>query len=283
MKKFISYILSALMLMNASCFAAGNNATGKNKDKGIGWGTCAAIFAGVVAPCLGVPLFVYLISNKNNKSNTQTNLEPTHCHDGKAKMREKLKAIHWEENLCWWISSMLYLYYTPEFRNAIKALDIDKLPNNAETVVLKDLKEIFDALDDCQGNVLTIPTDKEREYVNHLNKAGFRDSFDMKEFVFGQYNDGQVLVRDIWLRFYTRLELTKDKPTLSDELRQIITSGHYFVALKHEGRWYAIGRATDDDDAVGAWDNYDDLRRYIPALERKTECTDEFGYAMVIL
>ena len=93
-----------------------------------------------------------------------------------------IKAIHWRDSLCWWIGSMLYLYYYTDFKNFVcnpKHYDLQNnfigVKNENLNKVLLDLREIFGMLDECDG-VCQITNDKEKmnQYLNNL--IALRDS-----------------------------------------------------------------------------------------------------------
>ena len=81
-----------------------------------------------------------------------------------------IKAIHWRDSLCWWIGSMLYLYYYTDFKTFVCAGNFENINNENLKNVLVDLRKIFGALDECDGVCqITNDENKMNTYLENLN------------------------------------------------------------------------------------------------------------------
>lgn len=198
LKKSVSVALSILMVSNFT-FCRALEKTEKlpnNKEESSLTSYILAGAAGAVSVAALAFGAAYLFSGNNDSSNGYVNNSPynygnpgKHDYGNSGKnvsvnaksgpvniqnVPANIKAIHWKDNLCWWTSSVLFLYYSNDFRaNLNKYIKEHEANNPALTLVLSDLQEIFKILDDCNGNVCQITCDEGKMYSYLQNLQNF--------------------------------------------------------------------------------------------------------------
>ncbi|MBQ2671911.1 MAG: hypothetical protein IJG00_03795 [Clostridia bacterium] len=165
-KKITSVVLSVLMVSNFTFCRALEQPTDSEENKessSIFPYVAAATGAGVAVAAIG--LWAFCNRGYYNLGKTIPNVPAN------------IKAIHWNKHRCWWMASVLFLYYWSEFKDFIYDNVGDKfasVQNKNCRDVLMDLNDIFKILDKCDGNVCYITEDESRmgKYFNNLKGLG---------------------------------------------------------------------------------------------------------------
>ena len=155
-----------------------------------------------------------------------------------------IKAIHWRDSLCWWIGSMLYLYYYTDFKTFVCGGNFENINNeniNNENLknVLLDLREIFGMLDECDG-VCQITNDKEKmnKYLGNLTC-----------FV-SKYNDDHCGVKNGVLNLNDK----KTHPPVALMIRNALKEENKLYDYNDDGAIY--GRVYNDDNGKEITERY---------------------------
>ena len=188
-----------------------------------------------------------------------------------------IKAIHWNKHRCWWIASVLFLYYWSDFKGFI----YDNAGNKFASVqnencksVLMDLNDIFKILDQCDGNICYITEDENRmnNYFSNLKK--------LESIAVVENDDNYPLLVDLlYFTFQNEPALKKFNLTAAESavyndkftgklynvkfMLSNINGGHFYVYLLpySAGKGFAIGRSTlPDEETISicdlAWNNH---------------------------
>lgn len=186
-----------------------------------------------------------------------------------------IKAIYWNKHRCWWMASVLFLYYWSEFKSFI----YDNAGNKFASVqnkncrdVLMDLNDIFKILDKCDGNVCYITEDESRmgKYFNNLKGLG--------NVVVVDNTPNFPLILNLLSLFYDEPDLKRFNletaegaeyyDTFTGKVYDVkfmlsqIRDGHFYVYLEPigGGEGFAIGISTTVEDTINicdlAWNNH---------------------------
>ncbi len=148
-----------------------------------------------------------------------------------------IKAIHWRDNLCWWIASVLCLYYSDDFKRNLENYKNRARSNNQESLfnVLDDLENIFKELDECTGNVCQITKNKEKmnEYREHLQAyCGTRACENGKKLTDPGFHVEFATYIGTGLRLNLNQSTYTDNNGNKYNVRLVFESRHYYVYLE---------------------------------------------------
>lgn len=169
-----------------------------------------------------------------------------------------IKAIHWRDNLCWWIASVLYLYYSDDFKRNLGNYKNWARSNNRESLfyVLDDLENIFKELDDSNVSVCQITKNKEKmnEYCEHLQAyCGTRACENGEKLTDPGFHLDFATYIGIDLRLNLNQSTYTDNSGNKYNVRLVFESRHYYVYLeptKENCKGIIIGKNLCDTDAI---------------------------------
>lgn len=258
-KKTTSVVLSILMVSNFTfCRALEQPTDTDSEESKESSSFFPYVVAGAGAVAAGIGIFAFCNRGYRNLG------KPLHI----PGVPDNIKAIHWNKHRCWWMASVLFLYYWSDFKDFIYTNSNDFADVQDENCknLLRDLKEIFKILDSCDGNVCYITNDEQKikRYFDNLRKFGLEakgenfceamlipllTAFDgihsLERFNIIAAENACYIDNLTGKKYNVKFMLSHSK------------GGHFYVYLQPigGGEGFAIGIATlPDEDTIGIYD-----------------------------
>ncbi len=252
-KKITSAVLSVCMISNFTFCSALEQPTDTDSEeskKSSSFFPYVVAGAGAVAAAIG--LWAFCNRGYYNLGKTIPNVPAN------------IKAIHWNKHRCWWMASVLFLYYWSDFKDFIytNSNDFADVQDENCKSVLRDLREVFKILDRCDGNICYITNDEQKikRYFDNLRKFGL----EVKD---GDYCEAMLIPLLTAFDGIHSLErfniIAAENACYIDNFTgnkyniKFMSSGelggHYYIYLEsvNGGESFAIGRSTlPDEDTI---------------------------------